>query len=266
MVFSRDAEFKDWRTGIDEAGRGCLAGPVVVASVTWRQSWAEQQTWFSEVKDSKMMTATQRARICTALLRSVRVRVSVVHPLLVDLMNVTQASLHGFELVAPPSREDHAVIVDGHLKPVTLAYAHAVVKGDRHVSCVAAASIVAKNYRDQLMVQAPFQDYGFAVHKGYGTARHLETLQQLGPCPFHRKSFEPVRKVTRPSAELESSLWWALSASLTQGELQDIWMKFLSEYHLVDLSFAHRITARFQSMGLKILPTPDAFKPEWGRH
>ena len=151
--------------GVDEVGRGPLAGPVVAAAVVFPRGVS-----LPAVNDSKKLTAPEREEL---------------------------------------ERKVDFILVDG--RPVKgLPYpSRAMVGGDGRSASIAAASIVAKVYRDRLMeeYETRYPGYGFAGHKGYGTAEHLEALRRLGPCPEHRRSFRPVREIIDPSAGTAGSVW-----------------------------------------------------------
>jgi len=194
-----DAHFVDpsWDgsgiAGVDEAGRGPLAGPLAVAAVI-----LDPERRIGGLADSKRLTAAAREtlfpRIQAQALAFAIVLVDVDE---IDRINILQATLAGMRraveaLPVAPSR----VLVDGNRVPPGLALpATAIVKGDTKVAAIAAASILAKVARDRWMREfdARHPGYGFATHKGYPTLVHLDALRRLGPCPAHRRSFAPVR-------------------------------------------------------------------------
>lgn len=182
----------DWIAGVDEAGRGPLAGPVVVAAVVLHQERA-----VAGLADSKKLSASRR-EILAARIREDAAAVAVVSldATEIDELNILRASLEGMRravagLSPPPVR----VLVDGNRKPELDCPCEAVVGGDATVPAISAASILAKVVRDEYMIalDARYPGYGFAQHKGYPTREHLEALYRLGPCPEHRRSFGPVR-------------------------------------------------------------------------
>jgi ribonuclease HII len=189
--------------GIDEVGRGPLAGPVVAAAVVF----LSQDDIPNGLNDSKKLSVQDRIRIADELhaSESVVLAIGQVDPKDIDELNILRATframLQAFAGIRPPT--DFA-LVDGNAVPAELPCpAKAVIKGDSLSASIAAASILAKVHRDQLMTEldTKFPQYGFAEHKGYGTASHLEALNRHGPCPVHRKSFAPVARLIAPGPE-----------------------------------------------------------------
>lgn len=180
--------------GIDEAGRGPLAGPVVVAAVILDPRYP-----IAGLDDSKRLGANARARLYEEIVnRSLAWAVVEIGPAEIDRMNILRATLLGMrEAVAALKIAPERALVDGTHAPVLGCAVDTIVQGDRLVPAISAASIVAKVTRDRLMeaVHAVYPGYGFDQHKGYPTAEHLARLEQLGPCPIHRRSFEPVRRL-----------------------------------------------------------------------
>jgi len=179
--------------GVDEAGRGPLAGPVVAAAVVLDRAGA-----WDGVHDSKLLTAETRGEIFARVLSGARaIGWSVIGPRTIDLLNIRGASLEAMRrsvarLRIPPD----LVLVDGQdAVPGISCAQHAVIDGDARLLSIAAASIVAKVVRDRIMerLDRVWPAYGFARHKGYGTPEHLEVLGRVGPCALHRYSFAPVR-------------------------------------------------------------------------
>jgi ribonuclease HII len=178
--------------GVDEVGMGPLAGPVVAAAVVF-PTHASLDALPRGVRDSKTLTPKARARLEQEIRATVvGVGIGVVEVDEIDRINIYQAGLKAMRLALAqlPAAPDH-VLIDGRSLP-ELPYAQTTfVKGDRDIYSIAAASIVAKEYRDRLMValHERYPQYGFAKHMGYGTAAHREALRQCGPCPAHRRSF-----------------------------------------------------------------------------
>lgn len=180
--------------GVDEAGRGPLAGPVVAAAVI-----LDPRNPIGGLADSKKLSALQRERlfdqICARALCCAIGSASVRE---IDEINILQASLLAMRRAVQGLRLTPArVLVDGNRIPLLSVRAEAVVGGDALVAEISAASIIAKVHRDRWCAQLDIQypDYGFARHKGYGTAQHVAALRQFGACPEHRRSFAPVAEV-----------------------------------------------------------------------
>ncbi len=176
--------------GIDEAGRGPLAGPVVAAAVCLPVGLE-----IPGIDDSKQLTVRQRDRLYELLQSTsdIHIGLCVVMPDQIDRLNILRATHHAMRPAATQVAPDF-IFVDGNPVPDLPAPARNIVKGDAKCASIAAASIIAKVHRDRLMAgyDATYPGYGFARHKGYGTAAHLEALRRLGPCPIHRRTFAPV--------------------------------------------------------------------------
>ena len=180
------------RCGVDEAGRGPLAGAVYAAAVI-----LDPGKKVVGLADSKTLSEKKRLLLEESILRdALSYAVAWATVAEIDQINILQASLlamkRAVEALTTPADE---AIVDGLHIPKTTIPAKAMVDGDQHIEEISAASILAKNARDREMVRLSEQypDYGFAQHKGYGTKAHMLALQQHGPCPIHRMSFAPVR-------------------------------------------------------------------------
>ena len=192
--------------GVDEAGRGPLAGPVVAAAVILPRAWVMEgiPDAFADLNDSKQLTETQRDRFFAGLTGdpAVRFAIAAVEPRVIDEINILQATHRAMNQALADLGDDveHA-LVDG--RPVrSLRWPQtALVKGDSLSYSIAAASVLAKVTRDRVMREADVRwpGYGFATHKGYPTPEHLEAVARLGPSPIHRLSFAPLR---RPEPEL----------------------------------------------------------------
>lgn len=186
--------------GVDEAGRGPLAGPVAAAAVIFPSHWGE--SGFDErlrgLNDSKQLTETQREEFFSILIAhpEVRFAIAVVDAATIDRINILQATHHAMNeaLVQLQPQPEH-VLVDGRpVKSIRLP-STAIVKGDARSYSIAAASVLAKVTRDRMMLEfhEQFPAYGFAEHKGYGTPQHLAAIARHGPCPIHRRSFAPLK-------------------------------------------------------------------------
>ncbi len=187
-----------WVAGVDEAGRGPLAGPVAVAAVI-----LDPQRPIEGLGDSKAISEAKRE----ALFPIIQAQALAWHVVFVtaeeiDALNILKATMEGMRravqgLSVSPSK----VLVDGNRVPPGMpVLCEAIVKGDAKVQAIGAASILAKVARDRWMINLDAQHpgYGFAMHKGYPTPDHLEALRKLGPCPEHRRSFAPVRALMSP--------------------------------------------------------------------
>ena len=184
--------------GVDEAGRGPLAGPVVAAAVM-----LDDLAPIKGLNDSKQLGPRTRERLFDEIrAKALCVCIAEASVAEIDEFNILQASLLAMRRAVEGLRlRPHAVLVDGNRLPQQLAMpAEAVVKGDARVAAIAAASIVAKVHRDRLCMDLhdQYPEYGFASHKGYPTPAHLAALQRHGPCVLHRRSFAPVRSLLMP--------------------------------------------------------------------
>lgn len=181
--------------GIDEAGRGALAGPVVAAAVILPAHTQRVGIW-AQVADSKLLSPTVRTRLAQEICTAAHAwSVGAVSALLIDQLGIAaatrQAMTQAIDTLA--TRPDYLLIDWVKLPHVHVPQA-SFIKADRHIVSVAAASILAKVHRDQLLtaLQSVYPPYGFAQHKGYGTAAHLAALARFGPCAEHRHTFAPV--------------------------------------------------------------------------
>ena len=193
--------------GVDEAGRGSLAGPVVAAAVIL--PLGDQSTLhldpdkcpecFAGVRDSKQLTARERERLFEVVMQhALAVGVGIGSVELIDERNILQATKYAMrDAIAQLPTPPQALLLDAiHLPDIELLQS-SIIKGDALCLSIAAASIIAKVTRDRIMVQLHglFPAYGFAQHKGYGTEEHLNALRVYGACPHHRRSFAPVREL-----------------------------------------------------------------------
>jgi len=184
--------------GVDEAGRGPLAGPVAVAAVV-----LDPARRIAGLGDSKRLSEAAREALFPRIEeRALACSIVLVHADEIDRLDILRATLEGMRrAVAALAVAPVRVLVDGNRLPTGLAMpAEAIVKGDARVAAIAAASILAKVARDRWMLalDAEYPGYGFAAHKGYPTPDHLDALRRLGPCPAHRRSFAPVRTMLAP--------------------------------------------------------------------
>jgi ribonuclease HII len=182
--------------GVDEAGRGPLAGPVVAAAVI-----LDDLHPIEGLADSKKLTASRREKLYDEI-RAKALCCSIAEASVeeIERLNILQATLLAMRRAVEGLRLKPAkVLVDGNRLPVLDMLAEAIVKGDATVPAISAASILAKVHRDRWCAEydREFPQYGFAAHKGYGTAEHLAALRAHGACPQHRKTFAPVAEVLR---------------------------------------------------------------------
>jgi ribonuclease HII len=180
--------------GVDEAGRGPLAGPVVAAAVI-----LDDQNPIKGLNDSKKLSPKRREKLYDEI-RAKALCCSVAQASVeeIDRLNILQATLLAMRRAVEGLRlKPHKVLVDGNRLPVLDVRAEAIVRGDATVPAISAASILAKVTRDRWCRELDLQypQYGFAGHKGYGTAEHLAALRSHGACPEHRKTFAPVAQV-----------------------------------------------------------------------
>lgn len=194
--------------GIDEAGRGCLAGPVVAAAVVF----TDHTRIPAGLNDSKKLTEATREELRRLLLNepSVKWGVGEVSAEEIDRSDILRATWKAMALAAaqviPPAQ---FILVDGNPVHGLPLPSQNIVKGDARSASIAAASILAKTHRDHLMTHAAeeFPGYGFEIHKGYGTELHLNALKKLGVTPLHRKSFAPVHDILFPPEFTQQALF-----------------------------------------------------------
>ena len=186
--------------GIDEVGRGPLAGPVVACAVTMPRRWLNCRCQLIGLTDSKKLTALRREEFCRRLeaMPEVHFALGWVSAAEIDEINILQATYRAMSLAvkALPRLPDHALVDGNPVKGLPCA-STAIVKGDAKSFLIAAASVIAKVHRDRFMdeLDTRYPGYGFARHKGYGTAAHCAALSRLGSCPEHRRSFKPVSDI-----------------------------------------------------------------------
>jgi len=183
--------------GIDEAGRGPLAGPVVAACVIIRANFSINNE-LSEVNDSKKLTAKKRELLFDLIKKHfIEVGVGVSDHKTIDRINILQATFLAMKkAISSLKNKPNFLMIDGSIKiPNCSTPQEVFVRGDQRIFSIAAASIIAKVTRDRLMVEFDklYPKYGFLKHKGYGTKEHLDKLKQYGPCPIHRLSFNRVK-------------------------------------------------------------------------
>lgn len=179
--------------GVDEAGRGALCGPVVVAAV-------RLFTPIDGLNDSKQLSAKRRQELLPLIVKNSCFAVISISPKIVDTLNVLGATKLGMRLVAARvlrhSEMKCMVLIDGNQSLHSFEYEQTVVKGDSKSQSIAAASIIAKEHRDKIVrrLAIRYPEYGFEDHKGYGTVAHYDALEKYGPSPVHRRSFRLTKK------------------------------------------------------------------------
>jgi ribonuclease HII len=204
-----------WRSGclrvagVDEAGRGPLAGPVVAAAVVLPPAWLESglPPALQGLNDSKQLTEARREAFYAVLTQSPQVHFAIAEadPATIDRINILQATHRAMnqalaQLAPPPG---HALVDGTRVKTLRFPQT-ALVKGDARSYSIAAASVLAKVTRDRQAAawQQQWPEYGFAEHKGYGTPQHLAAIRQHGPCPIHRRSFAPLKPAQSAQPQL----------------------------------------------------------------
>ena len=182
--------------GVDEAGRGPLAGPVVAAAVI-----LDGLKPIRGLNDSKLLTALARERLCVEIhAKALCFCIAQASVEEIDELNILQATMLAMRRAVEGLRlRPNKVLVDGNRLPILKVAAEAIVRGDAKVKAISAASILAKVHRDRLCLELHRQhpQYGFDGHKGYPTPAHLAALKEHGACPHHRRSFAPVRESLR---------------------------------------------------------------------
>jgi len=192
LAHERNLNRRGYRSiaGVDEAGRGPLAGPVVAAAVILKTFSFKER-----IDDSKKLSAKKREKAYNEIIKKSIVGIGIIDEKIIDRINIYQATKKAMyaalsKLEIPPEY----VIVDGNIKLAAKCPIKCIPKGDSKSLSIAAASIIAKVTRDRMMLEYDriYPQYGFARHKGYGTKLHMLTLKINGPSPIHRKSFHPV--------------------------------------------------------------------------
>lgn len=184
--------------GIDEAGRGPWAGPVVVAAVMFK-TYENLPDWVFQLNDSKKLSSKIRSELFAKIQASEGVltyHIETIDVPTIDKLNILEASMEGMRRCIQALRtKDQIVLVDGNRKPVPEQWCYPVIKGDGISLSIAAASVLAKVYRDMLMAQLAIEHpyYGWETNAGYGTSKHQQGLKTHGITVHHRKSFAPIR-------------------------------------------------------------------------
>jgi len=185
---------KDHIAGVDEAGRGPLAGPVVAAAVV-----LDPENIPQGLNDSKKLTEKNREALFTKILKSAHVSWTSINAATIDEINIREATLLAMtnSVNHLPVKAEHALIDGRDVPQGLIGIGEALVKGDSRSVSISAASIVAKVVRDRMMIEADtlFPQYGFTGHKGYGSKKHRDAITEYGPCPLHRRSFAPIKQM-----------------------------------------------------------------------
>lgn len=194
-VFEENARQRGYKNiaGIDEAGRGPLAGPVVIAACI-----LPPDLYLKGIDDSKKLTHEERVRIFEKIVgnQDICFSISVIDVKTIDQINILRATFKGMiEAVEQLKIQPDYLLVDGSMIPSFKVPAEAIIQGDGLSQSIAAASIIAKVNRDRIMLEyhAQWPQYGFDSHKGYATPQHKEAIEKYGPLPIHRFSFDPVK-------------------------------------------------------------------------
>ncbi len=183
-----------WIAGVDEAGRGPLAGPVVAAACILPDGF-----YLRGIDDSKKLTPEERDNFYKKLIenREILSGIGIVEALIIDQINILQASFQAMVIAISQLRQrpDYVLVDGNHLPPFEMI-CEGIVGGDTVSQSIMSGAIIAKVTRDQIMKEhhKTWPQYHFDEHKGYSTPEHLEAIKKYGPCPIHRKSFEPVRE------------------------------------------------------------------------
>ena len=193
--------------GVDEAGRGCCAGPVVAAAVVF----TDRSRIPEGINDSKKLTPKKRMELRELLMNDPTILYAIgqVHAEEIDSINILQATWKAMRLALEGISEADFALIDGNPVKGLHLPSRSIVKGDAKSASIAAASILAKTTRD-LWIEAAaeqYPDYAFEVHKGYCTPLHTERITLHGPCPIHRKTFEPVKSILNPPDLIQDDLF-----------------------------------------------------------
>ncbi len=212
MTIPPSNNVEELTAGVDEAGRGCLAGPVVAGAVI-----LPFNSQISGLTDSKKLSPSKRLLLESQIReKALCWSLGLIWPQEIDRLNILHATLKAMvkavlTLKIPPDQ----ILIDGNQKIPLKISQKTVVGGDGLIPCISAASILAKTFRDRLMksLEKKYPGYGLARHKGYGTKDHLSALRRLGPAPIHRMTFRGVRPVSR-----EKTLWLTAGKTLENSE------------------------------------------------
>ena len=196
----RSVQYK-YIAGVDEVGRGPLAGPVVSAAVVLPHDLVGDEDWLSVINDSKKLSESKRQMAYEIISReAVSVAVGITNASTIDSVGILSATISSMFTALRGLEVSPDFVLFDFIPMKNCEYPYrTVVKGDTKSYSISAASIIAKVTRDELMKEADEQypGYGFSGHKGYGTAKHLDAIKRLGPCEIHRRSFAPIKNYVR---------------------------------------------------------------------
>ena len=216
--------------GVDEAGRGPLAGPVVAAAVILPKNHS-----IEGLIDSKKLTAKKREKLYKEITNICDYGIGIVSHRTIDKINVLQATFKAMRVaISNLKQKPDNTLIDGYGLPDQVIKNEGVIGGDNLIECISAASIIAKVTRDELMLKIDdiFPEYGFAKHKGYGTKAHMKNLNIYKACPIHRKTFSPVKK-NIPKME-----WLISNDKLNKLAVQLVSLHYLNKnYTIVHINF-----------------------------
>lgn len=205
MIWERNATRRGFKfiAGVDEAGRGPLAGPVVAAACI-----LPKDTLIEGIDDSKKLSVSERSQIFQKILSfaDIDYGIGIVDSLIIDQINILQATFQAMLIaISRLSQKPDFLLVDGDKMPSAQLPGQAIIQGDSLSQSIAAASIIAKETRDQLMraFDEQWPQYHFSAHKGYATEEHLLAIQKYGPCPIHRMSFDPLKSLYPKERQLD---------------------------------------------------------------
>ncbi len=205
MACERNARERGFRViaGLDEVGRGPLAGPVVAAACILPEG-----ALIEGIDDSKKLLPSARSLIYQKILSHPHIEygIGIIEAKEIDRINILQASLLAMTIaISRLQQQPDFLLIDGNKRPQTPIPGEAIVKGDSLSQSIAAAAIIAKEMRDKLMLayHEQWPQYQFASHKGYATEEHLLAIQEYGPCPIHRMSFEPLKSLFASEVQLD---------------------------------------------------------------
>ena len=179
--------------GVDEVGRGCLAGPVVSAAVILKKG-----VLFKNLKDSKKLTFEQRIKVSKDIKKNSFFSIGVASVKEIEKLNILQASLLSMKrAIMSLSKKPDLILVDGIFAPKVSSKCKTIIKGDEKIKCISAASILAKVYRDKIMIKMSkkYKNYSWNKNFGYGTKQHIMGLKKYGLTTMHRKNFKPIHKM-----------------------------------------------------------------------